>query len=288
MVWSAQSTEFSHRGRHQKVSAGQGTDEGDTSNGISVVWDSGSIRLFKGPQSGDALATMQWRDVSGIWASFRVKEATALLFEVDLEAKSGDMDFLCLRGPVNEASGRFLDFVQAVKAEKLKEGRAPSFAMSSWAAPLYQNGLTCNRVRVALGWTSIIFEVLFATCFLSQIQRIFLSRESKLLQELHDISKDLGRLQGLGTFLVLLQHILVFVILLQSLWSTVRAALRSLHVFHRATKKATKSIKKLSSGSTDVLGGDANKGPGLTGEAELLKKSLASEGTELRQRRGAE
>lgn len=248
-------------------------------------WDSQALQLSPAGAVGEPAAVVEWHDVSSVWASLRTKEGLDISFEVGLETWGGEVDYVRIQGPINEASGRFLDFLQTAKSDRLKEGRAPGFALSPWAAVFYRHGISSNRLRVALGWTSIVFEVIFAVCFLTQIQRMIASRENKLLQELAEISRSLGRFGGIGTVVVLLQHCVIFLFVLRSICSTLLALLRSLGAFHRATKKAQKSLRKLSSKASV-----RERAPGApSGSTDSQSSSgRASEGGELRQRKRSE
>mmetsp|Transcript_37826 Transcript_37826/g.112948 ORF Transcript_37826/g.112948 Transcript_37826/m.112948 type:complete len:324 (+) Transcript_37826:103-1074(+) len=282
--------EFSRRGQYQWTAAVRGSD----AQRPSATFDAQGLRLLPpGPAGAGAepVAVLAWQDVSGVWATLRAKEGCSLSFEVYLETWGGEVDYAFLRGPINEVSGRFLEFLETTKAGKLKEGRAPRFSMSRWAVGLYRRGISSNRLRVVLGWVSIVVELIFAICFLSQVERIMASREGRLLKELSEISRSLGSFGGVGTVVVLIQHLAIFLFVLRSIFSTLSAAVGSLQTFHRATKKAHKSLGKLS--STTRPPGAASRMSMPAGGTEGPQGGRGTnggmgEGDGLRQRRGAE
>uniref|UniRef100_A0A7S2JFL6 Uncharacterized protein n=1 Tax=Zooxanthella nutricula TaxID=1333877 RepID=A0A7S2JFL6_9DINO len=95
---------------------------------------------------------------------------------------------------MNATGGEFLGFLQSAHAGRLKEGRAPAFATSRWAAGLYSAGLTVRCVRLALGRVAIVMEVLYSLCFFTHLQNLLVSREARLASALSDL---LGQLYDL-------------------------------------------------------------------------------------------
>jgi len=259
---------------------------------LTLVWDADRIGLHAG---GTEVATLDWAHISAIWASVRTREYAGFYLDLALETKQGDLDFLCTRGPMNTAGGKLLEFLETQRVNKLKGNKAPRFAMSRYAAPLYSWGLSSNRVRVVLGWLEISAEVILAVGFLTQLQKIVLSRESKLWEASVEIVEDLGSLGSLTAIAMLVQHILVFIVVLRSLWATFAVALRSFHTFHRAGKKAHKSLQKLKSqrppsaavgvGGPGAAGANATSGDAATAARPSTVAGCEDREGELRRRK---
>merc|ERR1711879_687351 len=73
-----------------------------------------------------------------------------------------------------------------------------------------------------------------------------MSRENKLLKAIREMLRDFSKFGGLTLLAMLLQHILMFWFILQSCFSTIGAAFKSLQAFFHAGKKVHKSVKKFS------------------------------------------
>lgn len=183
----ASSCTFSRGGQHSCLPAAA---PAEGRQAIQVRWDGERVSVCGPDGAAACLASLEWRHVSGAWASVRARASRGFVLEVALEANHrGGLDFLCFAAPMAAPAGEFLSVLQDLKADKLKEGRAPSFAMSRWATPLLGAGVSANRLRVILGWCSIIWQLLFALCFFAQLDKLVVRRERQIAEQASELWK---------------------------------------------------------------------------------------------------
>lgn len=213
-----------------------------------VVWDPEHLYLMDPDVDNPVVAVLEWQHVSAIWVSLRTKTGEGFFLNVALETIRGELDFLRFTALMNEAGGKFLSFLQVAKADNLKKEprRSLLFVMSHWATPLYRKGVSSKRLRVIAGWVSAVFEVLFAFCFIAQMQGLLGSRGGKLMEALSEIYRVLIVSGGLAALVLVLRHLVVFLFLLRGLGSTTVTFLLSLRTIRHGASKTTKTFKKLS------------------------------------------
>lgn len=167
-------------------------------SGLSLSWEAESLCLKKTCAEESVVVSLQWQHVTGIWVALRNRSSKGFRLEVTLETShpACRTDFVKVAAAMNSAGGDFLDFLQAEHAGRLKDGKAPSFALSSWASSLYSSGFSTRGVRIFLGRVSIVFEVLYALCFFAQLEGMLVSKEAKLTQAFSDLWGDLMELQS--------------------------------------------------------------------------------------------
>jgi len=116
------------------------------------------------------------------WATVRKAAGHGFRLLVTLETGyHSEFNFVSFASVVDRAEGEFLGFLQTSMSHRLKDGSVPAWTMSRVLAPLYGLGINVKRVRVFLGWTSIVCELLFAVIFFTQLEKIFMSREMRLM-----------------------------------------------------------------------------------------------------------
>jgi len=211
---------------------------------MCISWNTEHLKLLVAEGSATQQVSIRWSNLWSIWTSVRVKSGEGFVLDLAFDTTQGDLDFMRFRVLMDGAAGHLLQFLQDTKSDRLKEDRAPSWVMSRWACPLYARGVTSNKLRVWLGWTSTFFEVLFAVSFLLQLHGILLSREGKLVQIIAQIASNFKNFHNFSTMVLLLQQLATFMVIFRSLWSTINAALRSLLAFHKAGLKTQKTIRK--------------------------------------------
>lgn len=284
--------------RHGAVSRGR-SESGSCD--YTCSWDSEKIRLApsggagggEGDGDGKAVAALPWLHVTGIWVSLASSDA-AFKLHVTFEAAHAacDLDFLSVTAAMDGVGGDFLRFLQDSHAGRVKEGRAPAFATSRWAAPLYAAGFSVRTVRLSLGRVSMVMEVLFAFCFFAQLKSLLTSREAKLAQALTELYSDVEQIwdelkqqvpqavfsgdifaasqSGVLFFvafslpgawarvawraachmsnwlmlLMLMQHLLMVVFMLDNMCRVFFAAAKSLLTFRKAAHRVDKAVKK--------------------------------------------
>eukprot|EP00928_Gymnodinium_smaydae_P043746 TRINITY_DN29258_c0_g1_i1.p1 TRINITY_DN29258_c0_g1~~TRINITY_DN29258_c0_g1_i1.p1 ORF type:complete len:303 (+),score=42.05 TRINITY_DN29258_c0_g1_i1:63-971(+) len=235
------------------------THDGAEVSRVVAMWDLRQLvlkRANRAEASGDAaagttIATLAWEDVSAIWISLRTRRDKGFHIELTFETRKGALNFLSIRCRSGGASGLLLEFLQDTKADLLKEEQLPHGPFGAWASVFYRRGYSSNRVRVVLEWTRTIVRLAFALSFLTHLNSLFLSRGNKLIDAMVASFEDLTHFEGFTAFIMLMQHLGLFLFTLHSLSSTVVATKRSFQTFHHAGKKAHKTFTKIRRGSND-------------------------------------
>merc|ERR1719410_2390206 len=113
----------------------------------AATWNSQGLSLHEFPDSAacTTLAQMKWDNVSSVWSSTSTKQGIGFVTELAFETSGGSVDYLHCRMVLDGVSGNFLDFLHEVKGCRFKEGSAPAWVMSPWAAPFYRCGFTSKR-----------------------------------------------------------------------------------------------------------------------------------------------
>lgn len=269
-------------GRHQQ---GKSTPSGSEPE---LAWDVEGLRVSHKAEesSSGVVVALEWRHVTGIWASVRSCRGQGFQFQVTLEtAWHPEIAFLSATAPatMGRSTGDFLAFLQDSHAGRLKDGSPPRFASSRWASPIYCLGMSMRTLRLSLSRTGLVLDILFSVCFFAHLDRIWWSREKKLVDAAHALWQDLSQLQekaqlelmtlggggivrlvGMNlpyaSFLLLwtlashtsnwimlvllLQHLLALLVTLRSVWSTLNTVLRSLRSFLSAGQRVHKAVKK--------------------------------------------
>lgn len=274
---------FSRRGCFSSAKAPEGDE------GYSLSWDSKGVTLATAATEPVPVATVPWQQVTGVWVSMRSSASSGFHLDITLETSHVlcEFDFLYFRAALGGPGGEFLSYLQSSQVGRIKDGHAPAFATSRWASWLLGSGVSVRNLRLGLGRAGIILEVLYAMCFLAQLQHVLLSKEAKLSQAFSDLFQDLYDFGGeqltmlpltfadfsmldfiyiccLGVpgivlksswkvvhhtsswllLMMLLQHLFTLFFMLDGVWRTIRAAIKSLMTFHKAAARVNKAVKK--------------------------------------------
>jgi len=234
---------FSRHGNYEALGS-----SGQVHRRCTAVWNSEGLSLHEVADSHayTTLAEMKWDNVSSVWSSTSTNHGVGLVTDIAFETSGGSVDYLRCRVVLDGISGNFLHFLYEVKGCRFKEGCAPAWVMSSWAAPFYRRGFTSKRLRIGCGWIHTFLEVSFAVCVLAEFQSIF----GGLLWDAGMALSSLGHTVAEGTGNIipspwcLLRRLVVFLLVIRCLHATIDEALSSVMTFRVAVGKANKSLHK--------------------------------------------
>lgn len=198
-----------------------------------VRWDAHSVTLVD--KSSSSSWSLQWNQITGIWTTVETVEEQCLMLSVTFETCYGsELTFLRFKADMNHVAGQFLADVQGARQMKLKRGAPPTLVMS-WMAHLifysWPQPANSNRLRVAFGWTSVLFEVVYAFALFVELPKLLMSRQSKLMHAVAATSSATDMVK-------LIPYLFVLIFTIRSLLSTIKAVFLSVRTFWRAHKKS--------------------------------------------------